>query len=453
MSDYRRDVRMGVALSGRSARYMVVTVLVSALCVAGWSPAVAEPASAESSSNAPPRLVATAFRILKWTTNRESAYASIVVAQNNKVYVGPARYGENSHLVELDPVTAEQRAVVDTHELCGLSVTGFAAQAKIHTRLFVAPSGTLYFGSKQGYPRKGQSIHDYLGGYVMSYDPATDVARSFGKVPFRGHGVYDVVADESRGLLHITTSNDGQKDYFWYTYDIDADHYEGVGPRLHVNAHPLLAPDGRVYAMTHDGGLACYSPDDNGLTVRPLMTGPETPFVPTNTIYQMEIAPDGSALYMIPWQEPLVYRIALEEGDAPLMLNEVGRFSDSDKSGSMDPSWGPDGKLYIVAGWAEAGTPRVSFLHVVSYDPASDETVDHGVITIGNPDALVADAGGEDAIGKSPYHGLRRLKDGTMYPRYTQGIAVGDDGAIYVMTLYPLCVLRVEGVCVPRAVE
>ena len=50
-----------------------------------------------------------------------------------------------------------RRMVMDVHAVIGSTATGFAAQAKIHTRNNVgAVSGKIYVGSKQGYPEKGE---------------------------------------------------------------------------------------------------------------------------------------------------------------------------------------------------------------------------------------------------------------------------------------------------------
>jgi hypothetical protein len=255
--------------------------------------------------------------------------------------------------------------------------------------------------------------------------------------------VYDVVADEDRGLLHVTTCADELGDYCWYKYDTGGGQFEGLGPRLHKNAHPLLAPDGRVYVLTHDGQLACYDPDADEVAVRPLMTGPDERFEPGSTIYQCEIAPDGATAYVLPWREPVIYALDLRADDAHVRMELRGRWSSAERCSTMDPCFGPDGKLYIVSGWGEAvGGRAETFLHVVTYDPRTGQVRDEGVLTVGDPDALVVALGSQTPIGKPPYHGLRRLPDGTLYPRYAQGIAVGEDGAVYVMTLSPLMVLR-----------
>ncbi len=387
------------------------------------------------------RLEATAFRIMKETHNRETAYASITVAQNGKVYLGPARYDENAYLVELDPADGAQRVVVDVHELCGLSEEGFEAQAKIHTRLFVAPSGTIYFGSQHGYPSEGDSPYAYRGGYLMSYDPASDTARNLGRIPFRGHGIYDVVADEERGLLHITTSAFQVGDYSWYLYDIGSGRFEGLA-RVNRGAHPLLAPDGRVYALTHDGRLAQYAPDSDEVTVRPMVMASGEPFEPDGLV-QCEIDPKGRYAYLMPIGEPVIYAVRLDEGEDSYTVEVAGRFA-SGRVRTMDPIFGPDEKLYLVTQRRDDDRHPDQFVHVVSYDPEEGRIENHGALAVANPEELKAALGPDLSVGERPCHGMRRLPDGTLYPRHTQGIAAGEDGTIYVMTIYPLVIMRLE---------
>ena len=79
------------------------------------------------------------------TTIEESGYFSLCEGLNGKIYVGTAAYGRNSYLVEFDPASEQMRIVLDTHKLVGLPLeaTGYAAQAKLHTRNFVGPSGKI----------------------------------------------------------------------------------------------------------------------------------------------------------------------------------------------------------------------------------------------------------------------------------------------------------------------
>jgi outer membrane protein assembly factor BamB len=102
-------------------------------------------------------LPATAYAIPKETTNQGSGYFSIVAGKNGKLYIGTAKYGVGSYLVEFDPATQQMKVVVDTQKEIGTTATGFAAQSKIHTRNNVGASGKIYFGTKQGYPEKDKN--------------------------------------------------------------------------------------------------------------------------------------------------------------------------------------------------------------------------------------------------------------------------------------------------------
>src|SRR6187551_121777 len=101
-----------------------------------------------------PYVWATAYHVLPGTHTDESGYFSLCEGKNGKIYVGTAAYGFNAYLVEFDPKTGKQRIVIDVNKTCGLTTLTkptYAAQSKIHTRNFVAPSGKIYVGSKQGY--------------------------------------------------------------------------------------------------------------------------------------------------------------------------------------------------------------------------------------------------------------------------------------------------------------
>src|ERR1700712_1827584 len=113
----------------------------------------------------PPKYVAgKAYHILPETHTDESGYFSLCEGLDGKMYVGTAKYNFDGFLVEFDPKTEKQRIVLDTNKVCGLTATGYAAQSKIHTRNFTAPSGKIYVGSKQGYRKEGDTS-EYGGGY------------------------------------------------------------------------------------------------------------------------------------------------------------------------------------------------------------------------------------------------------------------------------------------------
>src|SRR5205085_10814220 len=174
----------------RRHRWWLLVVVLAVTC--GWP--------AEAQNPEPPRwLLGKAYHIPSEFTNQESGYFSIIEGKNGRLYIGCAKYGVNAYLVEFDPKSATFQMVLDVHKTIGSTATGFAAQAKLHTRNNVGASGRIYVGSKQGYPEKGEKRSDYLGGYVLTYDPATGKAEHFGIAKPR-HGIISVMPDESRGL-------------------------------------------------------------------------------------------------------------------------------------------------------------------------------------------------------------------------------------------------------------
>ena len=64
--------------------------------------------------------------------------------------------------------------------------------------------------------------------------------------PFEGAGDH---ADESRGLLHVTTCADELGDYFWYRYDTTTAQFEGL-PTGHLNAKICESIFARTLSVT-----------------------------------------------------------------------------------------------------------------------------------------------------------------------------------------------------------
>src|SRR5262245_3011976 len=211
-------------------------------------------------------LPATAYYIPPETTTEESGYFALCEGKNGRIYIGCAAYGRNSYLVEFDPATQKMRIVLDVHKLVGLppEPTGYAAQSKIHTRNFVGPSGKIYMGSKQGYPtaeeKKTGKVATYKGGFVFTYDPATDKAVNLGMpMPLddprqpagakEGEGVIDVTADEGRGLIYAITC----EHQHWMLFDTRHPEkgYRDLGPVRRDQPNTLDHKEGRATASHH----------------------------------------------------------------------------------------------------------------------------------------------------------------------------------------------------------
>ena len=398
----------------------------------------------ESDAVAPPPFEyvwALAHHVLPETTNHESGYFSLCEGLNRRIYVGTAKYGVNSFLVEFDPTTEQQRIVIDTHKVCGIEgASGYAAQAKLHTRNFVGPSGTIYVGSKQGYRLDKSDTSEYPGGYVMTYDPASETARSLG-MPYPTEGVIDIVADESRGIHYIVTC----EQQHWMRYDVATGKYRELGPLLTPYAMTLIDAEGRAHAITQDHELATYDPATDVVTVRPLDIDGEGGRLGEKgqgTVPTWVLAADGHTAYLVRMSEATLFEIDLSQtGDVVRAVSRGKLHPGSEPDSRCALSFGPDGRLYAAVlagndtGWGEN---RLHYL--VRYDPATQQHENLGVIVVKNPEFM------DWAVANGrAHHGYTTLPDGTLTLRYAHlGMIVAGDGTVYMIHLYPYTLLQIS---------
>jgi hypothetical protein len=414
-------------------------------------------------------LWAKAYHIPPETTTEESGYFSLCEGKNGRIYIGTAAYGRNSYLVEFNPAMETMRVVLDTHKLVGLPMepTGYAAQSKIHTRNFVGPSGRIYLGSKQGYPtaqeKKTGKIAVYRGGYVMSYDPATNKAVSLGmplplgdkRLPAdatEGEGVIDVVADEARGLIYVITC----EHQHWML--LDTKHpdrgFRDLGPILRDQPNTLIDGQGRGTAVTKDYQVARYNPADDKVTVDPLLVDgkPFAEVVGPKAVHpDWRLAADGRTAYLQLLNDLRMFQIDLGgPAGKPVLARSLGNRiagKHPDSRGSI--SIGPDGRVYsAVRIDNDTGFGKGYLHHLVRYDPRANRMADLGVLAVKNPNFF--DFQGPQAKNPDgslrPRHGFHTLPDGTFTPLHViMAMIVTRDGTIYATTIYPFTLLRLLG--------
>jgi hypothetical protein len=434
--------------------------------------------TADPAPTPPPGLTyrwAKAYHIPPETTTEESGYFSLCEGRDGKIYIGSAAYGRNSYLVEFDPATEQMRVVVDVHQVVGLPLepTGYAAQSKIHTRNYVGPSGTIYFGTKQGYPTAAEKasgqLATYRGGYVLAYDPATGKTTNFGlpmplgdpRLPkdgkavgassdAEGEGIIDVVADEPRGLLYAITC----EHEYWLRYDrAKPDQgWQALGPILNGQPNTLIDAQGRATALTHDLQIARCQPDTAVVSISPLLIDgqPLRQVVGDKAIApDWRLAADGRTAYLQFLNDTRLFQVDLGgESGQPVTGRSVGerlRGTRPDSRGSL--SIAPDGRVYSAIRVDNAtGFGKGYLHHLVRYDPTAGTMADLGVFAVSNPDFF--DFTGPQALNpdgsKRPRHGFHRLPDGTLTPLHViLAMIVAHDGTIYATTLYPFTLLRV----------
>lgn len=395
----------------------------------------------------PPRYVeARAWHILPETTSEESGYFSLSESHDGTIHVGTAKYGQNSFLVEVDPRTGSQRVVLDTHRTCGLTATGYAAQAKLHTRNFVGPSGRVYVGSKQGYAKQGDT-QAYPGGCVMVYDPRTGRAENLG-MPFPGQGVIDVTADEARDRLYVVTC----EDQHWMTGTLAGRPWKELGPMLTPYATTLVDARGVASAITSDFRLAQFDPATGITTTRPVVVeGSEWKRASDSAIPTWQLDPDGRHAWLILMNDPSLLRIDLQSPGDRVSAENRGRMHHGKNPDSRCAlTLHPDGRVYaLVRVDNESGFGSGYWHHLVRYDPKTNRHDDLGVLKVSNPGYFDRSPGpsGEPP----PYsHGFHRLPDGTLTPMHAHmALLAARDGTLYATVIYPFTLLKIDAFRAP----
>jgi sugar lactone lactonase YvrE len=379
-------------------------------------------------------------------TNQESGYFSIIEGKNGNVYVGTAKYGVNSYLIEFNPRSGLMQMVVDVHRAIGRFLKGFAAQAKIHTRNNLGQlTGKVYIGTKQGYPEKGEKRSDYPGGYVLAYDPKTGKSENFG-MPMEHHGVISVMPDEARGLIYVSTCDDGRpiESSHFMVYDVKSKKYRDLGETEHSYAFIVLDHKGRALHPVRGGKIARFDPDADKLEKLDVTVDGQPPpkdIYKDGAILNWDASPDGKTLWCVEMSTNMLFSFDLTATGTTIPGKRHGALLPNAKATdcrALAVAPNKTGKVWMAL--TEQGRPGGAMTHLVSYTSGDKAPRDHGAVGIANPDFVkLTDENGKP---RPLFHTIRREKDGTLTPFVPLGIAAGADGSVYVETLAPLTIIR-----------
>ncbi|MFP6621345.1 MAG: hypothetical protein VB877_18520 [Pirellulaceae bacterium] len=384
-----------------------------------------------------------AHRIPRETTSEESGYFSLVAGQDGKLYIGTAKYQENAYLVEFTPGSRRMKIVVDVNQVIGSRARNFASQSKIHTRNQVGRSGKIYFGSKQGYPRKKEARNVYPGGYPMVYDPRTGKTRSY-PIPVPHQGIISITPDESRNVAYLSTCNDERpvESTHFLALNLQDGTYRDLLDCRHMYAFIVVDYRGRAYHPVLGGKIARYDParqqlelltqrvDGSPPTVQSLLAAPQSH--PIN----WEISPDRKTLYAVAMSGNALYRYDLTGTGQELSATRIAPLvSQATKTDCRALCVSPTGTVW--AGVAATIPGQSQQLRIISYRPGDTVTRDHGPVAISNPKYTSF----QDGQGKplSHQHGVHRPRpNGPLVPRYViMAICAPSDERVYATTLYP----------------
>ncbi len=412
----------------------------------------AQLAFAADKSDAPRQwLGATAYAIPKWTAPEGEGYFSIISGHNGRLYIGTHANAVNAWLVEFNPKTTKMDVVVDAHKAIGTDLKGFGAQSKIHTRNNVGASGKIYFGTKQGYPAKGEVREDYPGGYPMVYDPKTGETKVY-PIPVAHHGINSITPDESRGVAYVSTCSDhrpgpGENAEF-LVLDLKTEKYRSLIDTEHFYGFIVVDYKGRAYHPIFGGDIARFDPDTKKLerltqTIdgKPPTKETRLALTPKPDPINWDISPDRKTLYAQPMSGNTLFAYDLTaEGDV-LKGRSVGTLVPGAKSTDCRAMCvGASGTVWVAV--TERIDKGIKLLHMVSYRPGDKGPTDHGPVAIENPDFTKL----TDENGKTlPFHGgIITMPDGKVTTKAViLGVCEGQDDAVYVLALVPYTLLRI----------
>jgi sugar lactone lactonase YvrE len=375
------------------------------------------------------------------TTTDGSGYTAIHVGLDGKVYVGATRYGGYAWLLRFDPRRPHQvfmEKVVNVQQLTGERLVGINTQGKIHGLIVVGPDGRIWFVTKQAHevfatrPEYAEEAEGYPGGHLCYYDPKTGFSRSMGILK-RQEGLMGGVMDAGRERLYYRTE---PKNLF-LSYDLKTGK---VWERGHVGAacrYMAIGKDGAVYTTARGGYLARFDSQTGYVEdLKVKLEGPghyEAPYVlrmgPNGKLYGAGISHpwilefDVANFKRGPFPEVTVRNVApAAPPGLPATDIHAGDF-------------GKDGRFYYslrTTGPLAKGGKAVEHVRVMRFDPATRQSE-----TVGLPNVSKLD---ESKVRDTwPRKGPYRVD-------YIQGMAVGEDGSLYMMDIYP----QLNVVCFPK---
>jgi hypothetical protein len=403
-------------------------------------PRPAAPAVAPPVGERPPDLPCRIVFAPEGTTTDGSGYTAIEVGKDGKVYVGAARYGDYAWLLRFDPAKKPlfMDKVVSLRQLTGERRSGIHTQAKIHAKIVVGDDGRIWFASKQGHeifdtrPEYGEDGDGYPGGHLCYFDPKTSFSRGMGILK-KQEGVVAGAIDNKRGKLYYRSE---PKNVF-LIYDIATGE---VRERGHVGAscrYVAMDRDGNVYTVGRGATLCRYDPKTDYVEDLAVKVAGEGGYDPP---YVLAMGPNGK-LYGLGVSHPSI----MEFDVAHVKMGAFPEVTMRNVAPAAPAGYpvqdihaaifGKDGKLYYplnTTGPLEKNGKPQQHLRLMRFDPASGKSE-----TLGVPRLLDFD---EEKVK----HVYTRPAKFRFF--YVQGAAIGADGSLYVMGIYP----QLHVACFPK---
>jgi hypothetical protein len=391
-------------------------------------------------ADTPPKLDCQIVFAPQGTTTDGSGYTAIEAGKDGKVYVGAARYGGYAWLLRFDPAAKPlfMDKVVSLRQLTGEHRQGINTQGKIHAKILVGADGRVWFASKQAHeifetrPEYGEDPNGYPGGHLCFFDPKTGFNRSLGVLK-KQEGLMAGALDDARGKLYYRSE---PKNHF-LVYDLATG---DVRDRGHVGAacrYMAMDKRGAVYSPGRGNYLSRYDPETGYLEDLSIKVEGPGEYTPP---YVIVLGPNGKLYGAVaghPWlMEFDIDRCKPDPFPEVTMRNVAFAALPGMLVQDIHAAvFGKDGKLYYplnTTGPLKPGDKPTPHLRVMRFDPATKQ-----VETVGIPRPVDFD---EEKVK----HAYARPAKYAL--QYIQGAAVGPDGSLYLMAIYP----QLNVACFPR---
>jgi hypothetical protein len=388
----------------------------------------------------PPKLDCRVVFAPQGTTTDGSGYTAIEVGKDGKVYVGAARYGGYAWLLCLDPAARPlfMDKVVSMKQLTGERLKGINTQGKIHAKIVVGADGKVWFASKQAHeifetrPEYGEEPDGYPGGHLCYFDPKTGFYRSMGILK-KQEGLMGGVIDDARQKLYHRSE---PKNNF-LVYDIKTGDVRDCG---HVGAacrYMAMDKRGAVYTVGRGSYLVRYDPSTGYVEDLAIKVAGQGGYLAP---YAVTVGPNGK-LYGAAAGHPWLMEFDIDKYKAAAFPEVTMRNVAPAAPPGMTVDdihaaiFGKDGKFYYplnTTGPLTKGGKPEAHLRIMRFDPATKK-----IVTVGVPNVV----GLDESKVKHAY-----ARPAKYVLRYMQGAAVGADGSLYLLAIYP----QLNVACFPK---
>lgn len=384
----------------------------------------------------PPKLDCHIVFAPEGTTTDGSGYTAIEVGKDGRVYVGSARYGHYGWLLRFDaaqkPLFMDK--VVSMQQLTGERLAGINTQAKIHAKIVVGADGRVWFASKQGHEvfdtrPEYDDADGYPGGHLCYFDPKTGFSRSVGILKPR-EGLQGGVIDDARGKLYFRSE---PKNHF-LVYDIATGEVQDRGHVGAAGRYMAMDKHGAVWTVGRGQALCRYDPDTGYVEDVAIRIQGEGGYRPP---YVIALGPDGKLVGGVTGH-PSIMRFDIDQyKPGPFPAVTMRNIAPAAPPGMPVQDihagvFGKDGRFYYPLNTTTEGGKRKAHLRIMRYDPKTQQTESVGVPNVVGLDESKV----RHVYNRGETYGLEHM----------QGGAVGPDGTLYLLDIYP----QLNVACFPK---